>query len=64
VQELRLGFEPHRALRLPAVSHTFLPVIAIVFLFFYEAGLIGWAILFALPRSEVHQLPEIASEQK
>jgi len=45
-------------------QHTFLPVIAIVFLFFYAAGLIGWAILFALHRSGTHRLAELASEQK
>jgi len=45
-------------------QHTFLPVIAMVFLFFYAAGLIGWAILFALRRSGTHRLAEIASEQQ
>lgn len=45
-------------------QHTFLPVIAMVFLFFYAAGLIGWAILFALRRSGTHRLAELASEEK
>ena len=71
-----LAIEKGKAIQvsLPAVNpsigpiqpaqHTFLPVIAIVFLFFYAAGLIGWAILFALRRPGVHRLAEMASEQK
>jgi hypothetical protein len=31
---------------------------------FYAAGLIGWAILFALRRSGVHRLDSISAEQK
>jgi len=45
-------------------QHTFLPVIAMIFLFFYAAGLMGWAILFALRRSGTHRLAEIAAGQK
>jgi len=71
-----LAIEKGKAIQasLPAVNpsvgpiqpaqHTFLPVIAMVFLFFYAAGLIGWAILFALRRSGTHRLAEIASEQQ
>jgi hypothetical protein len=71
-----LAIEKGKAIQasLPAVNpsigliqpaqHTFLPVVAIVFLFFYAVGLIGWALLFALRRSGVHRLAEIASEQK
>lgn len=33
------------------------------FAFFYAAGVIGWAILFALRRSGVHRLDQIASEK-
>jgi len=44
-------------------QHTFLPVVALVFLFFYAAGLVGWAILFALRRSGTHRLAELASDQ-
>ena len=33
------------------------------FAFFYAAGLIGWAILFALRRSGVHRLDQIAGEK-
>ncbi|HXJ87626.1 MAG TPA: hypothetical protein VMS18_12465 [Candidatus Binatia bacterium] len=34
------------------------------FAFFYAAGLIGWAILFAFRRSGVHRLADISGEQK
>ncbi|HTT25252.1 MAG TPA: hypothetical protein VMG82_40430 [Candidatus Sulfotelmatobacter sp.] len=34
------------------------------FAFFYAAGLIGWAILFAFRRSGVHRLAGISGEQK
>jgi hypothetical protein len=34
------------------------------FAFFYAAGLIGWAILFALRRSGVHRLAGVSTEQK
>ena len=34
------------------------------FMFFYAAGLIGWAILFALRRSGVHRLAEMSGERK
>lgn len=33
------------------------------FAFFYAAGLIGWAILFALKRSGVHRMDQIAGEK-
>ena len=46
------------------VQHTFFPTVALVFAFFYAAGLIGWAILFALRRSGVHRLAEMSTEQK
>ncbi len=41
-----------------------LPGIAIGLAAFYAAGLIGWAILFALRRSGVHRLDGISAEQK
>ena len=34
------------------------------FAFFYAAGLIGWAILFALRRSGVHRLADISGERQ
>lgn len=40
-----------------------LPGVIAGFIFFYAAGLTGWAILFALHRSGVHRLAEL-SEQK
>jgi len=43
---------------------TFLPVAALVFAFFYAAGILGWAILFALRRSGVHRLAEMSVEPK
>jgi len=36
-----------------------LPGVIAGFVFFYAAGLIGWAILFALRRSGVHRLDEM-----
>lgn len=41
-----------------------LPPIALMVAGFYAAGLIGWAILFALRRSGVHRLDEISAERK
>jgi len=38
--------------------------IVLGFLFFYAAGMIGWAILFAMRRSGVHRLAETAAEPK
>jgi hypothetical protein len=40
-----------------------LPGVVAGFLFFYAAGLIGWAILFALRRSGVHRLDEMPLEK-
>jgi hypothetical protein len=40
-----------------------LPGVVAGFLFFYAAGLIGWAILFALRRSGVHRLDEMRLEK-
>ena len=44
------------------VHSTLLPGVAIGLAFFYAAGLIGWAILFALRRSGVHRLDETAAK--
>jgi hypothetical protein len=35
---------------------TFVPSVALMFAVAYAAGLIGWAVLFALKRSGVHRL--------
>jgi len=45
-------------------QHTLLPEIAILLVSFYVAGLIGWAILFALRRSGSHRLDAMASGQQ
>ena len=41
-----------------------LPGVVAGFLFIYAAGLLGWAILFAMRRSGVHRLAEMSSEPK
>ncbi len=49
--------------RLPPIQpahFTFFPTVALMFLVVYIAGVAGWAILFALHRSGVHRLSEIA----
>lgn len=43
---------------------TFLPTVALLLVIFYSAGLIGWAILFALHRSGVHRLNNMSADQK
>ena len=45
-------------------QHYFLPILALAFAVFYAAGLIGWAILFALRRSGVHRLAAMSMEHK
>lgn len=45
-------------------QHTLLPGIAVALIFFYVAGLIGWAVLFALRRSGSHRLDGTASGQQ
>ena len=46
------------------VHSTLLPGVVAGFAFFYAAGLIGWAILFALRRSGVHRLDQTSAEPK
>lgn len=45
------------------VHSTLLGGIAVLFVCFYAAGLIGWGILFALRRSGVHRLAETSAER-
>jgi hypothetical protein len=45
-------------------QHTFLPGIVLLLAFFYAAGLIGWAILFAVRRSGLHRLDQVSVERK
>ena len=47
----------------PAHSYL-LPGVVEGFLFFYAAGLAGWAIVFALRRSGVHRLAQMSGDQK
>lgn len=47
----------------PAHSYL-LPGVVAGFIFFYAAGLIGWAILSALRRSGMHRLDEMPQEKK
>ena len=46
------------------VHSTLLPGVVVGLVFFYAAGLIGWAILFAMRRSGVHRLADTAAETK
>lgn len=46
-----------------SVHSTLLPPIALFLAFFYAAGLIGWAIMFALRRSGVHRLADMSGEK-
>jgi hypothetical protein len=58
---------PHVDPQLPPIHpmpSDLLSGIPFFFLFFYAAGLIGWAILFALRRSGVHRLAEMSGERK
>ncbi len=48
-----------------AAGHsTLLPPIALFFAFFWLLGFAGWAILFALHRSGVHRLDDLAGQPK
>lgn len=46
------------------VHSTLLPGVVFGLAFFYAAGLIGWAILFAMRRSGVHRLDETSVQPK
>jgi len=47
----------------PAHSYL-LPGVAVGFILFYAAGLVGWAVLFALRRSGVHRLDDVSAGRK
>jgi len=47
-----------------AAHLTFFPMVALLLVIFYAAGLVGWAILFALHRSGVRRLADMTAEQK
>jgi len=46
------------------VHSVLLSGMSLLFMFFYAAGLVGWAILFALRRSGVHRLAEMSGERQ
>ena len=43
---------------------TFFPTVALLLVIFYAAGLVGWAVLFALRRTGVHRLADMSAQQK
>jgi hypothetical protein len=45
------------------VHSMFVPGIMLLFLYFYAAGLMGWAVLFALRRAGVHRLSQMPSTE-
>ncbi len=47
-----------------AAHFTFFPTLVLLLMIFYAAGLVGWAILFALRRSGVHRLAEMSGGPK
>lgn len=49
---------------LEAAHLTFFPTVVLLLVIFYAVGLAGWGILFALRRSGVHRLDEMAAERK
>ncbi len=49
---------------LEAARLTFFPTVALLLVIFYAAGLVGWAILFAMHRSGMHRLADMSAEQK
>src|SRR5580765_3329347 len=55
---------PIAPLHIQPVHSILLGGMPLFFAFFYAAGLIGWAILFALRRSGVHRLAGMSTEQK
>jgi hypothetical protein len=58
---------PHVNPQLPPIQpvhSVLLSGISLTFMFFYAAGLVGWAILFALRRSGVHRLAEMSGARK
>jgi hypothetical protein len=55
---------PPLPVHIQSVHSILLGGMPLFFAFFYAAGLIGWAILFALRRSGVHRLAGMSTEQK
>jgi hypothetical protein len=55
---------PPLPIHIQPVHSTLIGALPLFFAFFYAAGLIGWAILFALRRSGVHRLADVTTGQK
>jgi len=55
---------PPLPIHIQPVHSILLGGIPLLFAFFYAAGLIGWAILFALRRSGVHRLADMSGERQ
>ena len=55
---------PPIAVHIQPVHSILLGGMPLFFAFFYAAGLIGWAIMFALRRSGVHRLADISGERQ
>ncbi|HYM76832.1 MAG TPA: hypothetical protein VE377_12705 [Candidatus Dormibacteraeota bacterium] len=56
--------DPPLPIHIQPVHSILLGGLPLFFAFFYTAGLIGWAILFALRRSGVHRLADMSGDQK
>jgi len=56
--------DPPLPIHIQPVHSILLGGLPLFFAFFYAAGLVGWAILFALRRSGVHRLADVSGEHK
>jgi hypothetical protein len=56
--------DPPLPIHIQPVHSLLLGGIPLFFAFFYSAGLIGWAIMFALRRSGVHRLADMSGERQ
>jgi hypothetical protein len=56
--------DPPLPIHIQPVHSTLLGGLPLFFAFFYAAGLIGWAIMFALRRSGMHRLDNMSAGQK
>ena len=55
---------PPLPVHIQSVHSIWLGGMPLFFAFFYAAGLIGWAIMFALRRSGVHRLADVSGERQ
>ena len=58
------NIDPPLPIHIQPVHSILLGGLPLVFAFFYAAGLIGWAIMFALRRSGTHRLDNMSAGQK